>query len=60
MLDWLNTHIGVDWATYQGWGISIISLGFTVFAAPKIIKISMSSIKQWFEDEEQSRRDAYF
>lgn len=38
MLHWLNTHIGTDWATYQGWGISIIGLGFTVFAAPKIIK----------------------
>ncbi|WP_254230647.1 hypothetical protein [Yersinia massiliensis] len=38
MLHWLNTHIGNDWATYQGWGISIIGLGITVFATPKIIK----------------------
>ncbi|CNI82663.1 Uncharacterised protein [Yersinia intermedia] len=38
MLHWLNTHIGTDWATYQGLGVSIIGLGITVFAAPKIIK----------------------
>ena len=38
MLHWLNTHIGTDWATYQGLGVSIIGLGLTVFAAPKIIK----------------------
>ncbi|HDL6709526.1 TPA: hypothetical protein U5D85_004384 [Yersinia enterocolitica] len=38
MLHWLNTHIGTDWATYLGLGVSIIGLGITVFAAPKIIK----------------------
>ncbi|HFO2533753.1 TPA: hypothetical protein ACHJX8_003673 [Yersinia enterocolitica] len=38
MLHWLNTHIGNDWATYQSLGLAIISLGFTVFAAQKIIK----------------------
>lgn len=38
MLHWLNTHIGTDWATYQGLGVSIIGLGIAVFAAPKIIK----------------------
>ncbi|CND07237.1 MULTISPECIES: hypothetical protein [Yersinia] len=38
MLHWLNTYIGTDWATYQGLGVSIIGLGITVLAAPKIIK----------------------
>ncbi|BET65041.1 hypothetical protein [Yersinia pseudotuberculosis] len=41
MLHWLNTHIGIDWATYQGWGFSIIGLGISVIGiigAPKIIK----------------------
>ncbi|WP_261371819.1 hypothetical protein [Yersinia aldovae] len=41
MLHWLNTHVGIDWATYQGWGFSIIGLGISVIGiigAPKIIK----------------------
>ncbi|HHH1742702.1 TPA: hypothetical protein ACPY9J_002238 [Yersinia enterocolitica] len=41
MLHWLNTHIGTDWATYQGFGVSIIGLGISVigiFAASKTVK----------------------
>lgn len=41
MLHWLNTHIGIDWATYQSLCLAIISLGISVIGiigAPKIIK----------------------
>lgn len=31
MREWLDLHIGTDWATYQGWILGIASLGLTIY-----------------------------
>lgn len=31
MREWLDLHIGTDWATYQGWILGIASLGLTIW-----------------------------
>ena len=40
MCEWLDLHIGTDWATYQGWIIGIVGLGLTIYGlirqVPKI------------------------
>ena len=30
MLEWLNTHVGTDWATYQGWILGIAGVGVSL------------------------------
>lgn len=51
MLEWLNLHVGTDWATYQGWILGIAGFGLTLYglyrAAPTIKqKINNTRIKQ--------------
>ena len=31
MLQWLNTHVGTDWATYQGWILGIAGVALTIY-----------------------------
>lgn len=41
MLDWLNLHVGTDWATYQGWILSIAGIGvsfYGLYRAATILK----------------------
>ena len=31
MREWLDLHVGTDWATYQGWILGIAGLGLTIY-----------------------------
>lgn len=51
MREWLDLHIGTDWATYQGWILGIASLGLTIYGlirqAPTIKqRINNKKLKQ--------------
>lgn len=43
MLQWLNTHVGTDWATYQGWILGIAGVALTIYgfyrATPSLMNI---------------------
>lgn len=51
MIQWLNTHVGTDSATYQGWVLGIVSIGLTIYGLYRATsaiknKISITRIKQ--------------
>lgn len=51
MREWLDLHIGTDWATYQGWILGIVGLGLTIYGlirqVPKIKqRINNKKLKQ--------------
>lgn len=54
MIQWLNTHVGTDSATYQGWVLGIVSIGLTIYGLYRATsaiknKISNTRIKQTAE-----------
>ncbi|CAM3828191.1 hypothetical protein [Rouxiella silvae] len=58
MLDWLNTNMGTDWATYQGWGMAIVSLIIGVYAVfhavPTITHVFNSTTNNNFSDKDDN------
>lgn len=36
MLEWLDLHVGTDWATYQGWILSIVGVGLTLYGLYRV------------------------
>ncbi|WPO20727.1 hypothetical protein SH579_07330 [Raoultella ornithinolytica] len=48
MLEWLNTHVGTDWATYQGWILGVAGVGVSLYGlcrATPILKQKTNNIR---------------